>query len=346
MTVDIIMPCYYSNEIIRPAFEMIANQTAIKNITLIIVNDCSPNTDCEYQDIIKEYSDRIKIHYFKTETNCGPGCAKQFGLDNAVSDLVLFHDDDDTLYDIYSVENLLKVFDTYKLETVCEVIGQLQIINRNNQIVSCCSSANHQGKIYNRKFLQDNNIHYEKDLSFKEEDGLFQTLISLKQFEYKSVYIDDIIYCKYVARNHISITERSSMIDSFLAMFGLKVYPLYYILTDEEKIDLSLVKDISLDAISYIPLLLRNLKFSLEKFNFRLSTKQYKLICKYIDIYNKFLQTYTINIFTIPVNDLRMNTLAVFDFDSFFGEFDINIIYQFNDSYLKWLNELKELIED
>ena len=97
MTVDIIMPCYYSNEIIKPALEKIANQTVIDQITLIMINDCSPNTDCEYQDLIQQYSDKIKIRYFKTPTNSGPGIARQLGLDNATSNWILFQDDDDEL---------------------------------------------------------------------------------------------------------------------------------------------------------------------------------------------------------------------------------------------------------
>jgi hypothetical protein len=44
-----------------------------------MVNDCSPNTDCEYLDIRKEFSS-LHIQYLKTKENCGPGAARNLGL--------------------------------------------------------------------------------------------------------------------------------------------------------------------------------------------------------------------------------------------------------------------------
>lgn len=74
-----------------------------------MVNDCSPYTNCEYQDLIEEFKNQINIRYFKTTINSGPGIARQLGLDNATADWIMFIDDDDELYNNTSLERLLNL---------------------------------------------------------------------------------------------------------------------------------------------------------------------------------------------------------------------------------------------
>ncbi len=94
--INIIIPCYYDYETIYPCFQSLANQTN-KNFIVTIVNDCSPNTNCKYQDIIKEFSQYYTINYYETQENSGPGVARQLGLDNNKSPFIMFVDDDDQL---------------------------------------------------------------------------------------------------------------------------------------------------------------------------------------------------------------------------------------------------------
>ena len=92
MTVDIIIPCYYQSDVIRPGLEKIAQQTVLNDITVIMINDCSPNTENEYLDLREEFSSKFKLKYTKTQVNSGPGVARQIGINMAQSDWIMFMD--------------------------------------------------------------------------------------------------------------------------------------------------------------------------------------------------------------------------------------------------------------
>ena len=53
--IDYIIPCYGTSEIIRPGLRALANQWHSEYIHVVLVNDCSPNTDCDYQDLVDEF---------------------------------------------------------------------------------------------------------------------------------------------------------------------------------------------------------------------------------------------------------------------------------------------------
>ena len=90
--INIIMPCFYSPEVIRPALEMIAKQTMKDRVVLSMVDDYS---EYDYMDLIHEFEDDIFIRTLGTDKNMGPGMARQIGLDNCEEKYVMFHDDDD-----------------------------------------------------------------------------------------------------------------------------------------------------------------------------------------------------------------------------------------------------------
>ena len=47
--INIIMPCFYSPEVIRPALKVLSEQTAIDRFVLTIIDDCS---GYNYSDLI------------------------------------------------------------------------------------------------------------------------------------------------------------------------------------------------------------------------------------------------------------------------------------------------------
>jgi glycosyltransferase involved in cell wall biosynthesis len=108
------LPCYYSSEVIRPALEILAQQTRKDAMEVILINDCSPNTNCEYQDLLNEFSSQLNIKYLKTEKNGGPSTARQLGINNCSCPWVLFHDDDDMLYDSHVIESYLSEIEKAK----------------------------------------------------------------------------------------------------------------------------------------------------------------------------------------------------------------------------------------
>ncbi len=55
--IDYIIPTYYDSSVVKVGLDKLCKQTMKDSLHITLVNDCSPNTDCNYQDIIDEYSD-------------------------------------------------------------------------------------------------------------------------------------------------------------------------------------------------------------------------------------------------------------------------------------------------
>ena len=56
------------------------------------MDDCSTEP---FDEVIKPYEEMLHIKKVKTEKNLGTGMARQFGIDNADGDWVIFCDHDD-----------------------------------------------------------------------------------------------------------------------------------------------------------------------------------------------------------------------------------------------------------
>ena len=89
MKISVILPVYNSEKYIKKAIESVLTQT-FSDFELIIVNDGS--TDAT-SDIINSFDDeRIKVI---TQSNQGPGAARNNALKSVNSDYVMFLDSDD-----------------------------------------------------------------------------------------------------------------------------------------------------------------------------------------------------------------------------------------------------------
>ena len=94
--ISIIVPIYdIGKEYLLNCLDSLVNQT-LKEIEIILVNDCSPN---EEDDLIcKEYALKDKrIKYIKHEENKGPGGARMTGLREAKGYAIGFMDPDDII---------------------------------------------------------------------------------------------------------------------------------------------------------------------------------------------------------------------------------------------------------
>ncbi len=104
--VSIIVPVYNSGEYIAAAMESLLSQT-YENIEIIAVDDGSTDGS---GDLCREYSkkdSRVKVF---TIENRGVAGARNFGLENAAGEYVMFLDSDD-VYTSDAVEKLVEVAD-------------------------------------------------------------------------------------------------------------------------------------------------------------------------------------------------------------------------------------------
>jgi glycosyltransferase involved in cell wall biosynthesis len=91
--VSIIVPVYNVSKYLRKCLDSVINQT-LKNIEIIVVNDCSP--DPLDDEICKEYVKKDKrIKYIKHKENLGLGGARNTGIKNATAKYIGSVDSDD-----------------------------------------------------------------------------------------------------------------------------------------------------------------------------------------------------------------------------------------------------------
>ena len=90
--VSVIIPIYNVEKYIRQALESVVNQT-LCDIEIICINDCTPDKSFE---IVKEYASKDdRFVLLEQETNQGQGVARNWGIDVAKGEYIMFLDPDD-----------------------------------------------------------------------------------------------------------------------------------------------------------------------------------------------------------------------------------------------------------
>ncbi len=178
--IDVIIPAYNSHKTIAKTLYSILNQKNIKDLNVLIVDDCS---DENYDNICNFFSNYMNITTIKLEKNGGPGVARQIGLENTKNEYLVFIDADDEFSDSSSLLDLLNI-----IEGADIAFGQM-FQESTNQILfheECL-----HGKMYRRSFLLENNIKFNSLRS--HEDNAFNQLClcTAKKVNYleKVVYI-------------------------------------------------------------------------------------------------------------------------------------------------------------
>ena len=198
--IDLIIPCYGKSELINRGLASIATQWKKEFIHVTLVNDCSPNTDCNYQDLVDRYKDFIDIRVIKMPRNSGQGLTRQYGIDHTEHDWFMFMDEDDQLGSGISVSQFVGAAEGYIYqldENNCFVTDKKgKFVPKKNQPdlalvsgplfefddhhVHVIESSNQvwlNSKLYNRKFIQKHNIRFNKAQSRHAEDYYFTSCL-------------------------------------------------------------------------------------------------------------------------------------------------------------------------
>lgn len=88
--VSVVIPCYKDATTLARAVDSVINQT-YSNIEIVVVNDCSPQTDL----IEKCLSEYPQVRYLQNPGNVGLAATRNNGLEIAKGELVAFLDADD-----------------------------------------------------------------------------------------------------------------------------------------------------------------------------------------------------------------------------------------------------------
>jgi glycosyltransferase involved in cell wall biosynthesis len=162
-------------EICKPWFDSLKDQLGInfEDIEVLFVEDGGDPIDEEmfagYPFLIRTFN---QGHY-------GVSAQRNYGLDNAKGDYVMFCDCDDRFISAYAIHLFLKAmkqsqFDVIKTPFLEDQVidGELKLIRHDNDITFI------HGKMYRREFLNDNLIRYDEDLTI-HEDSYFNVIANM-----------------------------------------------------------------------------------------------------------------------------------------------------------------------
>lgn len=148
--VSVIVPVYNACGYLRPAIESIMSQT-LKDIEIICVDDGSTDTSLDMIKIFQQSDDRIRII---TETNAGPGLARNNGLKRARGEYIAFLDADD----FYESDMLETLYNCAKEKDLDIAISKYDIFeNKKSRFRE--NIANEYSKIYAGGVVTSKNEH-------------------------------------------------------------------------------------------------------------------------------------------------------------------------------------------
>jgi len=195
--ISVIIPVYNVEKYLEECLKSVITQD-YRELEIICVNDCSTDNSAL---ILEEYSgkdDRIKI--ITHEQNRGLGAARNTGIRAASGDYLFFLDSDDYLTP-HCLEKLIAPAcgaDAVisKGEAFCADISEKERIVHLNEYLSRSMADNYTinknnaafmldympsvawGRLYNTKFIKDNEIFFIDDNTVHEDEGFFIKLIA------------------------------------------------------------------------------------------------------------------------------------------------------------------------
>lgn len=231
---SIIIPRFKeTKQDIFPLLSSINNQIGIdfSSIEVIISTDGGGGDifDKEFLNLFKFKTTQI----INKKDNVGPGITRQYGLNIAKGEYVMFCDADDILYSVSVINDLVTECEKTKSDVMISSWIEEIIDNENNH-----TYLNHEmentwmhGKIIRRQFLIDNNIKFHNDLKI-HEDSYFLALAQSFAEEMRFLPITS-----YVWKYHPgSITRRDNAIYTYSSMPEfIKACSLAYLKIEKEK---------------------------------------------------------------------------------------------------------------
>lgn len=236
--IDVIIPAYNSHGTIERTLSSIAYQSIVRKLNVYIVNDCS---DKDYSEQVEFYSNFMNVKEITLKKNGGPGVARREGLNNSSSEYVVFIDSDDAFYDCFAISNLYnKIFYTNSDVVVGNFVEEIDndFYNHDNDTIWL------HGKIYRRKFLEENDINFN-DTRLNEDNG-FNQLVFLSNAKVEYLNQNVYIWCN----NSNSITRKNNSESLFDLLLGY-IYNLSWALeiADSRCYDIFKIADLSYSAL-------------------------------------------------------------------------------------------------
>ncbi len=179
--IDVIIPAYNAHDTIGRTLHSIAMQQNVKDLSVTIVDDCSP--DGGYGGFVEVFSRGMEIQEVKTGANGGPGAARQRGMDESDGDFVTFIDADDTLISAHALPMLERELRGGGLDMVgghfIEEAEDGRFVTHGENFVWMF------GKLYRRSFLDRFLVRFNETRA--NEDTGFNTLVKALTPHYRFI---------------------------------------------------------------------------------------------------------------------------------------------------------------
>ena len=200
MKFSVIVPTYNREEYIIKCIDSVLDQTYTKFEVIIVDDGSTDNTE----KLVKKYQDK-RIKYFKNK-NHGIGYSRNFGINKATGDYILFLDSDDYLdenmleevskqidnhdilifnyKEIFESDNhiLLNSFDKFDNYTLKD---HPELINRIN--LGPCN------KVFNSKLFNDKENRFPEDIKYEDFPLIIKLFKEAKKIKSSSSYLTNVI---------------------------------------------------------------------------------------------------------------------------------------------------------
>lgn len=222
--VSVIVPIYKVEKYLKRCVDSIINQT-YKYIEIILVDDGSPDCCGEICDQYSKFDSRVKVIH---KNNGGLSDARNYGIDIAEGQYILFVDSDDYI-ELDAIEKMVSYAKENNLDIVCADAYRItandndSIINKTvlvggvsngkvmtgeEYLVDCIYKRKFSvavwTRMYSTKLIKGNNIYFIKGLLHEDENCTPKILLAAKRVGYFSF-----AFYNYIIRNN-SITQTTN----------------------------------------------------------------------------------------------------------------------------------------
>lgn len=279
--IDVIIPCYNAHKSLDYTLQSIAIQSIKDKVNVLLVDDNSIET---YDSFVKKYNKYINISILRLDKNMGPGVAREQGIKNTHNEFIVFMDSDDSFFNVDSLSILYS-----KINEGFDQVNSLEFDQKRDSYLLL--NGNVHGKIYRRKYLEENDIHFNETRF--HEDNFFNNFVLLSNSR-----CFDLNECTYFYTfNNKSITNSNSKEFDRLEIYLKNMYDLLNI-CNERNYDKNRIARFKIEKYRYLRRIYRTFNdFEKEQF------------VKWLNKYDPDFMEY-INL--LDDDDLFMNSLATY----------------------------------
>jgi glycosyltransferase involved in cell wall biosynthesis len=201
--IDIIIPAWKAQKTLPRLLSSIASQTIIDLCKITVVNDCD---GIGYDDIVTVFKPLMDISVIDLTKNCGPGVARQTGIDKTSLPYIVFADSDDSFMSSFSLQTMYEKI--CNCPTTCAVLAEHYLEVPGESVKFVHYKPNYVwvfGKIYRRAVLEKYSNRFND--SRANEDVSFNMLLKLSTIwneEEKPVILNQVVYSWHHNPNSIT----------------------------------------------------------------------------------------------------------------------------------------------